>query len=184
MPIVSFCLPPVYSLYSFPRTTTSKKSAQISGGGSAFLVHEPAIVLYCSCLIFKSFECSSITLGLASDTLTVYNICRPPNSSDYSSTPSAFIDDFDSLLTLAATIPNAFVLVGDFNIHVETPSDTFPSNFLNLLSSVNLVQHVNFPTHIKNHTLDLCITPAASLLSPKVSRSSLNITDHYLIIAD
>src|SRR6218665_2465971 len=63
-------------------------------------------------------------------------------------------------------------------------SDTFPSSFLNLLSSVNLVQHVNFPTHIENHTLDLLITSTTSLLSPKVSRSALNITDHFLIMAD
>src|SRR6218665_3014715 len=58
------------------------------------------------------------------------------------------------------------------------------THFLNLLSSVNLVQHVNFPTHIENHTLDLLITSTASLLSPKVPRSAFNITDHFLIMAD
>src|SRR6218665_1333899 len=71
-----------------------------------------------------------------------------------------------------------------FNVHVDTPSDTLPSSFLNLLSSVNLVQHVNFPTHIENHTLDLLITSTASLLSPKASQSAFNITDHFLIMAD
>src|SRR6218665_3910090 len=100
-------------------STPSKKSAPISGGGSAFLVHEPGIVLDCSCLTFKSFECSSITLRLASDILTVYNIYRPPDSSAYSSKQSVFIDEFGSLLSLAATIPNEFVLVGDYNIHVD-----------------------------------------------------------------
>src|SRR6218665_4035161 len=55
---------------------------------------------------------------------------------------------------------------------------------LPLFSSFNLVQHVNFPTHIENHTLDLPITSTASLLSPKVSRSAFNITDHFLIMAD
>src|SRR6218665_599818 len=33
-------------------------------------------------------------------------------------------------------------------------------------------------------TLDLLITSTASLLSPKVSRSPFNMTDHYLIMAD
>src|SRR6218665_3527882 len=181
---ISYSKPPGYSLHSFPRITPSSKSPEISGGGSAFLVREPAIVLNSSRHTFKSFECSFITLQLASDTLTVFNIYRPPTSSNYSQKPSVFLDEFASLLSLAATTPNEFVLVGDFNVHVDTPSDTFPSSFLNLLSSVNLVQHVNFPTHIENHTLDLLITSTASLLSPKVSRSSLNITDHYLIIAD
>src|SRR6218665_2894951 len=162
----------------------SSKSAEISGGGSAFLVREPAIVLNSSRHTFKSFECSSITLQLASYILTVFNIYRPPTSSNYSQKSSVFLHEFASLLSLAATTPNEFVLVGDFNVHVDTPSDTLPPSFLNLLSSVTLVQHVNFPTHIENHTLDLLITSTASLLSPKVSRSAFNITDHFLIMAD
>src|SRR6218665_406512 len=181
---ISYSKPHGYSLHSFPRITPSSKSPEISGGGSAFLVLEPAIFLNSSRHTFKSFECSSITLQLASDILTVFNIYRPPTSSNYSQKPSVFLDEFVSLLSLAATTPNEFVLVGDFNFHVDTPSDTFASSFLNLLSSVNLVQHVNFPTHIENHTLDLLITSTASLLSPKVSRSAFNITDHFLIMAD
>src|SRR6218665_1541381 len=181
---ISYSKPTGYSLLSYPRITPFSKSAEISGGGSAFLIHEPAIVLNSSRNTFKSFECSFITLQLASDILTVSNIYRPPTSSNYSQKPSVFLDEFASLLSLAATTPNECVLIGDFNVHVDTPSDTFPSSFLNLLSSVNLVQHVNFPTHIENHTLDLLITSTASLLSPKVSRSAFNITDHFLIMAD
>ena len=78
-------------------------------------------------------------------------ICSPPTSSNYSQKPSVFPDEFGSLFSLAATTLTEFVLVGDFNVHVDTP-DTLPFCFLNLLSSV---QHVNFPTHIKNHTFDL-----------------------------
>src|SRR6218665_2018806 len=181
---ISYSKPPGYSLLSVPRITPSSKSAEISGGGSAFLIREPAIVLNSSHHTFKSFECSSITPQLASDVLTVFNIYRPPTSSNYSKKPSVFLDEFGSLLSLAATTPKEFVLVGDFNIHVDTPSDTLPSSFLNLLSSVNLVQHVNFPTRIENHTLDLLITSTSSLPSFKVSRSAFNITDHYLIMAD
>jgi len=181
---IADCKPPGYSLQSFPRLTSSSKSAKISGGGTAFLVREPAVVLNSSCHTFRSFECSSTTLRLASNLLTIFNIYRPPTSSAYSSKPSVFLDEFGSLLSLAATTPNEFLLTGDFNIHVDNPSDSLASDFLNLLSSANLIQHVNFPTHIKNHTLDLVITSASSLLSPKLSHSVLNITDHYLIMAD
>src|SRR5688572_30129279 len=185
-PHISDCIPRGYSLQNFPRTTSSAKSAIISCGVSAFLVREPAVVLNSSRHSFRSFECSSTTLRLASDLLTVFNIFRPPTSSAYSSKPSVFLDEFGSLLSLAATTPspNEFLLTGDFNIHVDNPSDSLGSDFLNLLSSANLIQHVNFPTHIKNHTLDLVITSASSLLSPKLSHSVLNITDHYLIMAD
>src|SRR6218665_277840 len=120
---ISYSKPPGYSLHSFPRITPSSKSPEISGGGSAFLVREPAIVPNSSRHTFKSFECSFITLQLASDTLTVFNIYRPPTSSNYSQKPSVFLDEFASLLSLAATTPNEFVLVGDFNVHFDTPSD-------------------------------------------------------------
>src|SRR6218665_3934548 len=73
---ISYSKPPGFSLLSFPRIALSSKSAEISGGGSAFLVREPAIVLNSSRHTFKSFECSSITLQLASDILTVFNIYR------------------------------------------------------------------------------------------------------------
>lgn len=111
------------------------------------------------------------------------SIALPPRPT-YSSKPSIILCEFGSLLSPAATTPNEFVLNGDSNIHVDNPSDPLASDFLNLLSSVNLTQHVHFPTHVKNHTLDLLITSAASLLSPKLSHSVLNITDHYLIMAD
>src|SRR6218665_552808 len=181
---ISYSKPPGYSLLSFPRITNSSKSAEISAGGSAFLVGEPAIVITSSRHTFKSFECSSITPQLASDILTVFNIYRPPTSSNYFQKPYVFFEEFGSPLSLAATNPNEFVLVGDFNVHVDAPFDILSSSFLSLLSSINLVQNVNFPTRIENHTLDLLITSTASLISPKVSRSPFNITDHYLIMAD
>src|SRR6218665_3243176 len=94
---ISYSKPPGYSLHSFPRITPSSKSPKVSGGGSAFLVREPAIVLNSSRHTFKSFECSFITLQLASDPLTVFNIYRPPTSSNYSQKPSVFLDEFASL---------------------------------------------------------------------------------------
>src|SRR6218665_718593 len=96
---ISYSKPPGYSLHSFPRITPSSKPSEISGGGSAFLIREPAIVLNSSCHTFKSFECSSKTLQLASDILTVFNIYSPPTWSNYSQKPSVFLDEFGSLLS-------------------------------------------------------------------------------------
>src|ERR1043165_2115630 len=49
---IADCKPPGYSLQSFLRSTSSSKSAKISGGGTAFLVREPAVVLNSSCHSF------------------------------------------------------------------------------------------------------------------------------------
>src|SRR6218665_728573 len=73
------------------------------------------------------------------------------------------------------------LITGDFNIQVDNPSDSFASEFLTLLSSTNLTQHVNFPTHYQNHTFDLVNTSSLSNLLPKMSLSFVTPSDHYPI---
>ena len=50
------------------------------------------------------------------------------------------------------------IITGDFNFHVDVPEDINSSKFLNVLESLGLEQHVNTPTHMYGHTLDLIIT--------------------------
>jgi len=66
-----------------------------------------------------------------------------------------FLGEFNSFLSFAATTPHEFIVTGDFNIHLDNHSDHATSQFLYLLSSFNLTQHVNFPTNNHNHILDL-----------------------------
>ena len=49
-----------------------------------------------------------------------------------------------------------------------TLSDALASDFLNLLSSANFVQHANFPTHTKNHTPYSYLKSTVSPPSPKL----------------
>jgi len=65
------------------------------------------------------------------------------------------------------------------NIHLDNPADTLTSQFLYLLSSFNLSQHVHFPTHDKNHILDLVITSSDTLLAPDVSFIHWSPSDHF-----
>lgn len=55
--------------------------------------------------------------------------------------------------------------MGDFYIHVDVTNDPDAVRFLELLNSMNLIQHVNIPTHISGHTLDLVITRNSDQLS-------------------
>ena len=50
------------------------------------------------------------------------------------------------------------LIVGDINIHVDDPQDSYGVNFKDLLYRLNLQQHVEDATHEKAHTLDLVIT--------------------------
>ena len=56
---------------------------------------------------------------------------------------------------------------------------TFISQFLSLVSSFNLRQHVHFPTHDKNHILDLIITSFRYLIPPAVSFTHWSPSDHF-----
>jgi len=74
--------------------------------------------------------------------LSVFNIYRPPLSSTFSKSFSVFLDEFTSFLSLAATTPHEFITTGDFNIHLDNNADPLTSQFLSLLSSFNLTQHI------------------------------------------
>ena len=118
------------------------------------LCGQPKPVLDSPKYMYKTFESSSVTPKLPTSKLTIFNICRPPNSSVYSAKPSDFLDEFNSFLSVVATTPHAFVLTGDFNIQVDKPTYSFPSQFLFSLSAFNSIQHVSFSTQESGHTRD------------------------------
>ena len=45
----------------------------------------------------------------------------------------------------------------DFNAHIENSSHVSTNTFNNFLDSFNLQNHINFPTNIAQHMLNLCI---------------------------
>jgi len=82
---------------------------------------------------------------------------------------------------MAATTPQEFIITGNFNLHLDNPSDHFTSQFLSVLSSFNLTQHVDFPTHNKSHILDLVITSSDSSLAPSLTSTLCTPSDHFPI---
>ena len=86
-------------------------------------------------------------------------------------------------MTLATTTPHEFLITGDFNINLNKPLDPHANQFNSLLASHNLQQHVSFPTHIHENTLDLVITPSQTTINPVVSCSpGSSPSDHFLVM--
>ena len=71
--------------------------------------------------------------------------------------------------------------MGDFNIHVDTMSDSLAARFCDIIDSMGLKQHVTGPTHSAGHTLDLVITRATSLLVHELAVTDPGISDHSAI---
>src|SRR6218665_3127874 len=81
--------------------------------------------------------------------------CLPPSPTphhNYSNSTALFLQEFTTLLSIAATTPHEWLVTGDFNIYVDNQSIAFTREFLTLLLSTNLTQHVNFPTHYQYTT--------------------------------
>ena len=71
------------------------------------------------------------------------------------------------------------VIVGDMNIHV---GDADGRNFLDLLESLGLQQHVRGPTHIHGHTLDLVVTRLAENIILDTPKADRYLSDHAAIL--
>ena len=52
--------------------------------------------------------------------------------------------------------------MGDFNYHINKQLDEDASNFMESMSSMGLVQHVEFGTHESDNILDLVFTESSS----------------------
>ena len=132
---------------------------------------------------------SSITFAISHlPKLTVFNIYRPPPSSSTKCRShvsfSTFLTEFHEFLSTVCTTPHNFIITGDFNIHLDNPSNSDTQGFLCLLHDFNLIQHVSFPTHISSHhTLDLVLTLGNSPLNPIVSWSPITVSDHFPVLS-
>ena len=110
-------------------------------------------------------------------------VYRPPDSSDYSKPFSVFLSEFSELLQSLISSKSDYVITGDLNIHLDIPSDPHSEQFLDLLKSCNAVQHCNFSTHSKNHTLDVIISPtSSSIIDDSVTVLPVTPSDHLPIV--
>ncbi len=90
-----------------------------------------------------------------------------------------FISEFFELLTLCVTSYDKILIGGDFNIHVDNKSDRKAVEFVEVLHSFSFTQHVNGPTHNKEHTLDLIISYGVNVNVNEIT--DLAISDHFCL---
>ena len=98
----------------------------------------------------SSFECISGKLECGRACLNILIIYRPPGPA------SSFFSELQDLLVYLASLPHDLVLMGDLNLHLESSSSDV-RQLTAILESFDLNQHVNFPTHIYDHSLDVMI---------------------------
>ena len=157
--------PPSYKLCQRPR-------AHGSGGRVGFFINCSLSLRIVDHPNFTYFECLVVSIGsIAHSTLVACVYCPPGSCSN------PFYDEFYTLVEFLSST-NSSIICGDFNIHIDKTSRN-SVNFLNILDSCNITQHVHSATHVHGHTLDLILTSDSSLVSNVVV--SDYISDHAMI---
>uniref|UniRef100_A0AAQ5ZK56 Reverse transcriptase domain-containing protein n=1 Tax=Amphiprion ocellaris TaxID=80972 RepID=A0AAQ5ZK56_AMPOC len=117
----------------------------------------------------STFECLAFKCEYPTR-VTVILIYRPPKPN------SLFLSEIhDLLMSFCSTTTNILIL-GDFNIHVDSSSNHTVEEFLQVLDCFDLKQHVDVPTHDRGHTLDLVITDSLPVKSLQVF--DMGVSDH------
>ena len=122
-----------------------------------------------------------ITSGLVR--LRLVAIYRPIYSPNHPVTASMFLTEFAEFLESIVMSTEPLIMAGDFNIHVNVPSDNDTVRFLDLLSSMGLQQHIDFPTHVSGNTLDLLITRSSDSRLIRDVQPDAYFSDHCSVLA-
>jgi Reverse transcriptase (RNA-dependent DNA polymerase)/Endonuclease-reverse transcriptase len=171
--VLNSITPPNYTLIHAPRP-------QGRGGGVAILYRSFLKITRIPIPTFTSFEALCVKLCSASSSFIILTIYRPPSLA--SDAHNVFLSEFTSLLQDIVTSPSELIISGDFNYHVELPNSSPSSSFLALLDTFGLTQHVAFPTHIANGTLDLLITRSSSNCFSEIKHTDPMLSDHFAIL--
>ena len=162
--------PSGFSFHQIPRTGRC-------GGGVGLYISDSFTFSQIDIPSHSSFEaiCGRLTNPKLALDFNILNLYRPPRFN------ASFLNDFQDVLSYLVCLPQKLIVVGDFSIHIDKPSHATTA-FLETLSSFNLQQHVNFPTHIHGHFLDLIIcSDDFGLVS---SFPSDFISDHCTVVAE
>ena len=130
--------------------------------------------------VFKSFEHMTVRVVSGSSQYHIFIIYRPPPSAVNKLTFTGFMDEFTEFLAEAVMTTGKLLILGDFNIHVNSSSSE-SNKFQSLLDMYNLSQNVTSPTHNHGHTLDLVITRTDDETINKTAVTDRLISDHSAI---
>ena len=131
---------------------------------------------------YPTFEGATWNIHIGNTSLNITGIYHPPPSARNVTTNAMFTDQLsDYLLDLLSDTSN-HIITGDFNIHVNDPSDVDAAVLLDTMSALGLKQHVDIPTHNKGNTLDLIFTEDIGYTKVESIGTGGFLSDHKIIL--
>jgi hypothetical protein len=123
------------------------------GGGLALIHLSTVKATRLEDITCPSFEGFTSSLSCLQKSVLLIALYRPPRCS-----VADFLADFEELLERLTTSSHNLLIVGDFNIHMESTTDRHALKLNEILQSYAMVQHVEQPTHSGGHLLDAVIS--------------------------
>jgi hypothetical protein len=170
-------LAPGYQLHQEPR----KKGR---GGGVAVLYKKDICVKKQHSATYSSFENMEVLIKTGSDCIRLIVVYRPPLGSKHAQPSSVFMEEFGQYIDSHTTTSGKLLVMGDFNFHVGDNTSPDANRLISLLHGMNMKQHVNEPTHVKGHVLDLVITRSSEPLIQHLQVLGAVISDHCPVMVD
>ena len=147
-----------------------------AGGGIAVFFKKDLNVTKACTTAYTTMEMATFWININNHVINLVKIYRPPDTNILD-----FCCEFTDILKQHINQSGELVLMGDFNITVNKPSDPDPSTFLDTLDGFNLVNKIEEPTHWLSNTLDLIIHNADSNIVPSTKVGRLFL-DHHMVL--
>ena len=137
-------------------------------------------------LSFNSFEILDVSVVCGSNSLRLAVIYIPPPSNTNKLRNAIFLSEFATYVESMVASASRYIIVGDFNYHVDNRTDVNANQFLDLLESAGMKQHVQGKTHYQGHTSDQIVTRLVDNIvsSVKIDYSGYGLSDHARIVCD
>ena len=91
------------------------------------------------------------------------------------------MEKFTDWAAESVSTTNNVIMVGDFNLHINSPNDDDACNIMEITQVLGLHQNITFPTHILGNTLDLILSEANNKIKVEECTQGDYTSDHCLI---
>ena len=120
------------------RTYTLNRSMK-RGGGLPVIANKNFNVKLIAESERQTFQIAKQKIAILPQVIMLVGVYKPPNASNFD-----FYDDFLDWISDTIALDNNIIIMSDFNHHINKKLDEDASNFLDLMSSGGLVQHIDF----------------------------------------
>jgi DNA-directed RNA polymerase subunit F len=166
---------PGYKLHHVPRPGSSY------GGVGLIYKDNLNVTFQTQTTAFSSFEHLEVLITAASKTVRLIVLYRAPPSQKNRQNSGIFFEEFSEMMDSNIFQSGNLLITGDFNFHPNDEHHPDTTRLASILSSYNLKQHINVPTHKLGNTLDLVITRLDESTVDNINVTNPDISDHFMI---